>query len=108
MPIARSPGLFLQFSLQSKIKKVLGESQYGMGIPAAAETMIKISDTLAKLVPNDAFLALDISNAFGEINRSEIIDEALKVLPQIVPFLLSIWGDSYTSIFIAGWLISGS
>ena len=26
----------------------------------------------------------------------------MKVLPQIVPFLLLIWGDSYTKIFIAG------
>ena len=47
------------------------------------------------------FVALDMINAFGEISRAEILEEVLATVPEIAPFLIQLWGDSGTPIFLA-------
>ena len=40
-------------------------------------------------------------NEFGEISRAEVLEEALLMMPEIVPFLMKLWGEEHTPIFIA-------
>ena len=63
--------------------------------------MIGIVNALTKLCPDDAFVALDMVNAFGEISRAEILEEVLSTVPELAPFLIQLWGDNGTPIFVA-------
>lgn len=93
------PGAWLKHITASKTQKIFKNTQFGLGVPAGAEVMITLCQTLIKLDPEDALYVLDMINGFGEISRAEIIEEAILVMPEIVPFLLQLWGESATSIY---------
>ena len=59
------PGTCLLRIVESKAGRLLKPAQFGVRTPAAAETMIRLTRTLAQLCPHEVFAALDISNAFG-------------------------------------------
>ena len=91
--------LFSPDIVQAKVKKLLHSSQFGIGVVAGAESMIMVCKALAKLSPDDAFAALDMVNAFGEISRVEILEEVIDAIPELAPFLLQLWGESGTPIY---------
>ena len=62
--------------------------------------MSGITAALCKLSPGDIFLALDICNAFGDVSRAAIL-EVLLSIPELAPFLLALWGDHGTTVFVA-------
>ena len=91
----------LAYMSQTKISKLLFPDQFGIGSVAGPEVMIGITEALCKLCPDDIFLALDIANAFGDVSRAEILEEVLLTIPEIAPFLLSLWGECGTTVFVA-------
>ena len=50
--------------------------------------MIALCKALARLKPDNAFGALDMANAFGEISRAEVLKEVLQELPELARFIL--------------------
>ena len=46
-------------------------------------------------------MALDMVNAFGEISRVDFLEEVLSTVPELAPFLIQLWGDNGTPIFVA-------
>ena len=95
------PGACLAYVSQSKVHRLLAKSQFGIGVQAGPETMIAITSALCKLCPDDIFLALDLVNAFGEISRATILEEVLEFLHELAPFLISLWGENGTPMFVA-------
>ena len=85
-------GAYLQYITQGKMAKLLGLTQFGIGIPSALETMIGIVEALTKLCPDDAFAALDTFNAFGEISRAEILEEVVEHVPDWLYFYFNCGG----------------
>ena len=63
--------------------------------------MIGVVQVLTKLCPDDAFAALDMVNAFGEISRAEILEEVLEYVPELASFLLQLWGEQGTPVMVA-------
>ena len=95
------PGACLQEITRDKVQKLLLPSQFGIGVAAGAESMVLQGKVLASLCPDDAFCAFDMRNAFGEISRAEIMEEVLAEVPELAPFLVSLWGEAGTPIVIA-------
>ena len=95
------PGACLQEITQKKALKLLASSQFGIGVPAGAESMVLQSSILAAMCRDDAFCALDMRNAFGEISRAEVMEEVLAELPELAPFVALLWGVDGTPIHIA-------
>ena len=95
------PGAWLNHITRSKAQTIFKHAQFGIGVPAGAEVMISLCQALIGLDPDDALFVLDTKNAFGEVSRAEILEEALLVLPEIAPFLLKLWGEDSTSIYTA-------
>ena len=56
---------------------------------------------LAKLVPHDLFCSLDMVNDFGEISRAEVMEELLSTIPEVAPFMMLLWGEEGTPIYVA-------
>ena len=46
------------------------------------------------------FLALDICNAFGDVSRAAILEEVVSSIPEFAPFLIALWGDHGTTVFV--------
>ena len=70
------PGAWLKFITQTKAQKLFKNVQFGIGVPAGAEVMIALCQALIKLDPSDGLFVLDMVNAFGEISRAEVLEEA--------------------------------
>ena len=86
------PGAYLQYVTRPKVGKLFASIQFGIGVPSAPETMIGVVQALTKLRPQDAFVALDMINAFGEISRAEILEEVVEYIPELGPFSPAIMG----------------
>ncbi|CAK0898534.1 unnamed protein product, partial [Prorocentrum cordatum] len=69
------PGACLQEIFQSKAANLLSDTQLGIGVKAAPETLLALGKALSRLCPGDAFCAFDFINAVGEISRAEIMEE---------------------------------
>ena len=54
------------------------------------------SQALVELLPKDYLRGLDMTIAFGEMSRVAVLDEVIKELPELAPFVLLSWGDKGT------------
>ena len=96
------PGACLQEMTSRKVSKLLGTTQMGIGVAAGPETLLTLGKTLAALHPDDAFCALDVHNAFGEVSRAEVMEEVLDELPEIANYLMNMWGASQLVASVIG------
>ena len=63
--------------------------------------MISLYSASIKLYPDKALVVLDISNAFGEISRKEILDEVIAEVSEMAPYFMMIWEMKSTLIQIS-------
>ena len=42
-----------------------------------------------------------MANAFGEISRTEILEEVVEYIPELAPFLLQLWGERGMPVVVA-------
>ena len=65
--------------------------QFGIGMPAGAEVMLKTIQAVAAANPELAFGSSDVKNAFGTVFRSAALATASKLQPAITPALAQMW-----------------
>ena len=81
----RMPASCMVKELTSKIRGVVGESQFGIGNPGGVETVITAIRMLREN-PSNVIVALDLKNCFGEIPPAHALDLLLKYnLPELIP-----------------------
>ena len=90
----------LKTIVQAKAVKLLLHMEFGVGVTSGAETMVQQAQAMIKLSPTQAFCALDVRNAFGEMSRRAVLEETVKELPELAPFLMLLWGDAGTPIYV--------
>ena len=74
-------------------------SQLGVGTPLGGEAAVHATRYFMDQPHNDkVFLKLDVKNAFNSIRRDIVLQEALKHLPEIYPFIWDCY-SSKTSLF---------
>ncbi len=62
-------------------------SQFGCGLSAGAELLLRTAQTCADALPGHAFVASDVSNAFGTLRRSSAFQACIKRTPGLCPIL---------------------
>ena len=77
------------FTLKPSLLPGIGSTQFGVGSPAGADSLYCRLTTLAQQHPEEVFLLLDMSNAFGNINRQVVLQAVQRLAPSspVIPWL---------------------
>ena len=74
--------------------------QFGLGLPAGADCMLRTAQCLADSLPNNVFVATDVSNAFGTLSRLFVLEQIIKTCPGLAPTLAVLWQHGPTVVWI--------
>ena len=99
MLLKLATGVVLDVSKADVINAV-GSFQYGALLECGADRMVYNLRAMALAAPHKLFIATDIQNAFGTVNRSTSIGALLMHLPSFVPIMSLFWGAPHTSLYI--------
>ena len=77
------PGACLQEITHRKATQLLLPAQFGIGVSSGPESIVLLGRALAALCPDEALCFFDVVNAFGQISRSEVLEEAMAELPEL-------------------------
>ena len=94
------PAACLQEITRLKVTRLLQPTQFGVGVPVGAESMVLQGRALAAMCPHVAHASFDMKNAFGEISRAEVLEEVVAELPELAPFIVGL-GSAGTPIYVA-------
>ena len=98
MLLKLATGVILDVSKADVINAV-GSFQYGALLECGADRMVYNLRAMALAAPHKLFIATDIQNAFGTVNRSTAVGTLLMHLPSFVPVMSLFWGVSpYVSL----------
>ena len=92
-------GVILDVSKADVIQAV-GPYQYGAMMKCGADRMVYNLRSMALAAPHKLFIATDIQNAFGTVNRATAVGALLMYLPAFVPIMSLFWGSMYTALYI--------
>ena len=73
------------------IANVVAPFQFGIGMPAGAEVMLKTIQAVARAFPHLAFGRSDVKNAFGTVFRRSSLRAAARFRPALVPAMAQMW-----------------
>ena len=84
---------------------LLGPRQLGYGIPRGAKSAIHAArHYLHNLKPNHCFLKLDFKNAFNAIRRDKMLQAVEALVPDLLPFVHSVY-SAPSSLFWEGHML---
>ena len=86
--------------VQPAIRQVVTPEQFGIALPAGAETMLKTAQALAVAQPNHLFVSTDVSNAFGNCDRMHCLRSVMAKVPSLGPILAQQWAAGPTTVWI--------
>lgn len=95
------PDVCLSRIVEDKGMKMMRSTSFRIRMMAGSETMIGLVNDLRNLLPNEAFIALDIRNVFGEILWVELLKVMLEELSELASFLSSLWGSTAPLILLS-------
>ena len=99
MLLKLATGVILDVSKADVIQAV-GPYQYGSLMECGADRMVYNLRSLALGAPHKLFIATDIQNAFGTVNRAKAVGALTKFLPAFVPIMSLFWGAIRTALYI--------
>ena len=99
MLLKLATGVFLDVSKADVIHAV-GPYQYGALMECGADRMVYNLRSMALAAPHKLFIATDIQNAFGTVNRATAVGALLMYLPAFVPIMSLFWGSIHTALYI--------
>ena len=99
MLLKPATGVILDVSKADVIQAV-GPYQYGAMMQCGADRMVYNLRSMALAAPHKLFIATDIQNAFGTVNRATAVGALLMYLPAFVPIMSLFWGSLYTALYI--------
>ena len=99
MLLKLATGVILDVSKADVIQAV-GPYQYGAMMHCGADRMVYNLRSMALAAPHKLFIATDIQNAFGTVNRATAVGALLMYLPAFVPIMSLFWGSLYTTLYI--------
>ena len=91
MLLKLATGVILDASKADVIHAV-GPYQYGALMECGADRMVYNLRSMALAAPHKLFIATDIQNAFGTVNRATAVGALLMYLPAFVPIMSVFWG----------------
>ena len=96
------------FTLKPLLLPTIEDTQFGVGAPAGADNSYCRLTTLAQQHPEEVFVQLDMSNAFGNINRQTVLQAIQRLTPNnaITPWL-SHFLRTPTIIAVPAWARDG-
>ena len=71
----------------AKVAQGVGPRQLGCGLKGGGEKLAHVVRATAEARPMDAWVALDMSNAFGQLRRDGALAAAAQVVPRCAPCL---------------------
>ena len=89
-PLKLATGLLMEHCTPA-VAATVAPYQFGIGMPAGAEVMLKTIQAVAAAHPDLAFGSSDVKNAFGTVFRSAALATASKLQPTITPALAQMW-----------------
>ena len=92
-------GLALAISKKDIIKAV-GEFQYEGLMSSGADKMVYNLRGLANSKPSHVFIASDVKNAFGTVQRIIALNALLKHLPFLSPIMSLLWSTEYNTLLV--------
>ena len=99
MLLKLATGVVLDVS-KADIINAVGPYQYGALMECGADRMVYNLRAMALAAPHKLFIATDIQNAYGTVNRSTAIGALLMHLPCFVPIMSLFWGAAHTSLYV--------
>ncbi len=76
---------------------MVGQDQYGVGVPAGCESVaMAVSHLAAAIRPDDTDTVIfrsDFVNAFNSMSRAIILNEVYRVFPEMAPFAYAAYGE---------------
>ena len=99
MLLKLATGVILDVS-KAEVINAVGSFQYGALMECGADRMVYNLRAMALASPHKLFIATDIQNAFGTVNRSTAIGALLMHLPSFVPVMSLFWGSPHTTLHI--------
>ncbi len=75
-------------------------SQFGCGLSAGAEMLLRTAQACADALPQHAFIASDVSNAFRTLQRSAAFRACVQRAPGLCPILAQMWLIGPTKVWI--------
>ena len=99
MLLKLATGVILDVSKADVIHAV-GPYQYGALMECGADRMVYNLRSMALAAPHKLFIATDIQNAFGTVNRATAVGALLMSLPAFVPIMSLFWGSIHTALYI--------
>ena len=85
---------------EAAVKAAVFPFQFGCGIEAGAEVMLKAVHALSRAKPHFCFVGTDVKNAFGTVSRLHTLKAAFKHAPVLATCLAQQWADGHQSLFI--------
>ena len=79
-------------ALDTKMKTLLAPHQLGVGSRNGCETAVHTVKQAVKLSPDKWVLQLDLQNAFNRVNRSSMLAEVARVIPECLSWAVSCYG----------------
>ena len=73
------------------VARIVSPHQFGIGMPAGAEVMLKTLQAIALAFPTMAFGSSDVKNAFGTLFRSAALQACAKHMPSLLPAMTQMW-----------------
>ena len=77
-------GSLLEVSTKAISSKIFPR-QFGAGTPAGAEAMLRMSQSLARALPDYAMIGTDVKTAFGTLHRLSVLTAIADVSPDLLP-----------------------
>ena len=73
-------------------------TQFGCGIPAGAEVLLKTAQACSDAMPSSVFVASDVPNAFGTLKRTSAFQASISRAPALCPLLAQMWLHGPTKV----------
>ena len=82
-----------------KVQEAVGDCQYGAGRRGGAELEVAEVRAAAAIFPEDAFVSLDVKNAFGTVEWADALGAVTERLPQLAVPLTLQWSSFRTIVY---------
>ena len=99
MLLKLATGVILDVSKADVIQAV-GSYQYGALMECGADRMVYNLRSLALGAPHKLFIATDIQNASGTVNRAKAVGALTKHLSAFLPIMSLFWGSTHTALYV--------
>lgn len=112
--LRRLVGKCVCLTLRKQLEQHFFPSQLGVGIKGGVEMVVHaVESILDDPATCEAILAVDLSNAFNEMERKPILEELQQHFPELLPFVSSLYAHPTPLILRAGvrfrtfWSVTG-